>query len=81
MIVINPLKSANRRIIRQEGVSVIQCSNGVECRLTYGNNAENTVNGSVYENKRVVHRLTGNWDRGLSRSVFEMVFAPVTSAL
>lgn len=65
--IINPLQESSKRIIRHEGIMTIKSTNGIKCTLNFLNNSNNDVIGAVYENKKLIHQLNGQWHKGISR--------------
>uniref|UniRef100_A0A7E4UUZ3 Oxysterol-binding protein n=1 Tax=Panagrellus redivivus TaxID=6233 RepID=A0A7E4UUZ3_PANRE len=67
--ILNAASNPENRVIRNEGVMMIKCSNGVECKLVFKGD-KNSVNGEIKDKRSgATCKLIGRWDRGLNRQL------------
>lgn len=61
---------ADERRLRNEGRMSIVSNTGIEANINFLSGDANSLEGEVKTTDgKVLHRLVGNWDRGVGRSV------------
>jgi hypothetical protein len=67
--ILNARAETKDRKVQNEGEMLIKSNTGIQGRLVFQGNDENTITGEVIRTKdsAVLFRLTGSWDKGLNK--------------
>uniref|UniRef100_A0AC34Q7U4 Oxysterol-binding protein n=1 Tax=Panagrolaimus sp. JU765 TaxID=591449 RepID=A0AC34Q7U4_9BILA len=67
-IIQNATAAPENRIVKNEGIMLIKCSNGIECKLTFKGD-KCGISGDIkkYGNGQQICKLVGRWDKGLNK--------------
>jgi hypothetical protein len=68
MTVYNVRGKAENRLLRNEGKMTILSNTGVEAQINFLNDDANSLDGKIKDaDGKILHKLVGNWDKGISR--------------